>query len=107
MRLRHDPDIIGKEGACFRCLLSLIQTLITVLYAKILFTLTFPFARAFANAQQELAEKWWRPWIIFYLRPQERAYIQTDRESVYGRGDDLVKAYALLNGKSTILSKII
>ncbi|MBL0057057.1 MAG: hypothetical protein IPP31_12920 [Chitinophagaceae bacterium] len=62
----------------------------------------------FANAQQELAEKMVAALDSFsYLRPQEKAYIQTDRES-YMAGETIwFKAYALLNGKSTILSKII
>ncbi len=63
---------------------------------------------AFSNAQTALPEKIAAALDSFaFIRPQEKAYVQTDRQT-YTAGESIwFKTYTMLEAKPTVLSKVI
>lgn len=75
---------------------------------KLIFLLFLATASANTLAQNTLPEKIVAALDSFTLiRPQEKAYVQTDRNSYIAGETVWFKTYALLHDKATILSKII
>jgi len=75
---------------------------------KLLFAILFSFATCCSAAQSSVPEKIVAALDSFsFLRPQEKAYIQTDRNDYIAGESIWLKTYALLNEKPTILSKVI
>ncbi|HMK05626.1 MAG TPA: hypothetical protein VK489_15600, partial [Ferruginibacter sp.] len=75
---------------------------------KLILTIAFSVAILFSTAQTSVPEKVVAALDSFsFIRPQEKSYIQTDRNDYLAGESIWLKTYTLLNEKPTILSKVI